>query len=92
MELSFISHNPEMGGKEGGDILLANILTLVINVTIFDFILLPSEGAPKLGSVVEGFVDQPTVSSTGIVSMEFVVCGFVEGKKVVEGMGICTSC
>jgi hypothetical protein len=44
-----------------GDLLLASIRTLVIRVTIFDFTLPPSWGAPKEGSVVEGLVDQPTV-------------------------------
>lgn len=43
------------------NVLLANIRTLVIRVTIFAFRLVPSGGPPKDGSEVDGLVDQPTV-------------------------------
>lgn len=49
-----------MSRKGVVDILRANVRTLVTRVTIFDFMLLPSGGAPKDGSEVEGLVDQPT--------------------------------
>jgi hypothetical protein len=60
-------------GKEtqGKCLLRASIRTLVIKVTIFDFMLPPSLGAPKLGSVEEGLVDQPT-GGGGIVSLVFI--------------------
>lgn len=79
------------GRRRGNFLLRASIRTLVIKVTIFDFMLLPSLGAPKVGSVDEGLVvDQPTEGR--VVSLVLYGRGALEEVEMLEWWRTRTAC
>lgn len=67
------------------NVLLANIRTLVIKVTIFDFMLVPSCGAPKDGSEAEELGDQPTWVCVSISVLLYSGLVVLKGGHLEDG-------